>query len=195
MSQTSINSKEQTKLKSIQKQVLKKLSYYTEQTRILSNQTYTLFLLQVFDSIEKAAEEFVLISKHMYIRDQPHAAHILLENSIKHKKPPLSYWNRLRPLNASARTTATTSAIDTTVIPQPLNHLSLPRQKTIRENKLSFSLKMMMMMKETRWKKILSLVKHYPLNVSCFNYNSGTNTNLSERKKFLKLLKSKNESK
>ena len=64
------------------------------------------------------AEEFVLISKHMYMRDQPHAAHILLENSIKHKKPPLSYWNRLRPLNASARTTATTSAIDTTVIPQ-----------------------------------------------------------------------------
>ena len=83
----------------------KKTSYYTEQTRILSNQTNTLFLLQVFDCIEMAADEFVLIPKHMYIRDQPHAAQLLLDNSIKHKKPQLSYLNRLRPLNESARTT------------------------------------------------------------------------------------------
>ena len=65
-----------------------------------------------------AAEEFVLIPKHMYIRDQPHAAHILLDNSIKHKKPQLSYLNRLRPLNESAKTT-TTSAIDTPAVIPP----------------------------------------------------------------------------
>ena len=65
-----------------------------------------------------AAEEFVLIPKHMYIRDQPHAAHILLDNSIKHKKPQLSYLNRLRPLNESA-TSTTTSAIDTPAVIPP----------------------------------------------------------------------------
>ena len=54
----------------------------------------------------------------MYIRDQPHVAHILLDNSIKHKKPQLSYLNRLRPLNESARTT-TTSAIDTPAVIPP----------------------------------------------------------------------------
>ena len=64
------------------------------------------------------AEEFVLIPKHMYIRDQPHAAQILLDNSIKHKKPQLSYLNRLRPLNESART-ITTSAIDTPAVIPP----------------------------------------------------------------------------
>ena len=65
-----------------------------------------------------AAEEFVLIPKHMYIRDQPHAAHILLDNSIKHKKQQLSYLNRLRPLNESA-TSTTTSAIDTPAVIPP----------------------------------------------------------------------------
>ena len=152
---------------------------------MLSNQTYTLFLLQLFDSIEMAAEEIVQIPKCMYIRDQPHAAKILLDNSIKHKKPQLSYLNRLRPLTESARTTTTTSSIDTTaVIPQPLNHLLLPKQKAIHKNKLSFSLlKMMMMMKEeARWKKMLSLVTHFPLNISCYNHSSWKNTNLSERK-------------
>ena len=64
-----------------------------------------------------AAEEFVLIPKHMYIRDQPHAAHILLDNSIKHKKPQLSYLNRLRPLNESARTTTTSAIVSPAVIP------------------------------------------------------------------------------
>ncbi|XP_063711580.1 DNA mismatch repair protein Msh6-like [Symsagittifera roscoffensis] len=64
-----------------------------------------------------AAEEFGLIPKHMYISDQPHAAQILLDNSIKHKKPQLSYLNRLRPLNESARTT--TSAIDTPAVIPP----------------------------------------------------------------------------
>ena len=64
-----------------------------------------------------AAEEFVLIPKHMYIRDQPHAAHILLDNSIKHKKPQLSCLNRLRPLNESARTTTTSAIVSPAVIP------------------------------------------------------------------------------
>ena len=64
-----------------------------------------------------AAEEFVLIPKHMYIRNQPHAAQILLDNSIKHKKPQLSYLSCLRPLNESARTKI--SAIDTTAVIPP----------------------------------------------------------------------------
>ena len=76
-----------------------------------------LFLLQVFDSIEMAAEKIVLIPKHMYIRDQPHAAQILLDNSIKHKKPQLSYLNRMWPLKESTLTTKTISATDTAVIP------------------------------------------------------------------------------
>ena len=77
---------------------------------------HTLFLLQVFDSIEMAAEEFVQIPKHMCIRDQPHAAKVLLVNSIKHKKPQLSYLNRLS-LNESTRTAATTTPA-TPVIPR-----------------------------------------------------------------------------
>ena len=60
-----------------------------------------------------AAEKLVLISKHMYIKDQPHAAQTLLDNSINHKRPQLSYLNRLKPLNES---TTTTSASDTPVI-------------------------------------------------------------------------------
>ena len=62
-----------------------------------------------------AADKFVVIPQHMYIRDQPHAAQILLDNSIKHKKPHLLCLNHLRPLNESTRTITTSSAIDTTV--------------------------------------------------------------------------------
>ena len=47
------------------------------------------------------ARELVLIPKHIYIRELPNAAQIFLENSIKHKKPQLSYLSRLRPLNAT----------------------------------------------------------------------------------------------
>ena len=36
-----------------------------------------------------AAEEFVLIPKHTYIREQPHASQVLLNSSIKHKKAPV----------------------------------------------------------------------------------------------------------
>ena len=36
-----------------------------------------------------AAEEFVLIRKHVYVREHPHASHVLLDNSTEHKKPQL----------------------------------------------------------------------------------------------------------
>ena len=77
------------------------------------------------------AHEFVLIPKHIYIGEKPHAAHVLLDNSIKHKKPQLSYLNHLRPPNATTT--------NPSVIPTPE---SVSQQKTIKENKLSFSLKM-----------------------------------------------------
>ena len=48
---------------------------------------------------------------------------------------------------------------------------------------------MMVMMKETRWTTMLNLVRSYPLNISCYNYNSWTHTNLSERKKVLEVIK------
>ena len=57
------------------------------------------------------AQEFDLIPKHIYIREQPHAAENLHDNSIKHKKPHLSYLNRLRPLKAT--TTANPPVIST----------------------------------------------------------------------------------
>ena len=54
--------------------------------------------------MKMTAQEIVLIPKHIYIREQPRAAQILLDNSIKHKKPQLSYLNRLRPLKATTTT-------------------------------------------------------------------------------------------
>ena len=55
-----------------------------------------------------------------------------IDISIQHKKPQLTYLNRLRPLSESAGTT--TSAFDTTaIIPPTLEHLSLPKQKTIHK--------------------------------------------------------------
>ena len=47
----------------------------------------------------------------------------MLDNSIKHKKPQLSYLNHLRPLNESARTT--TSAIDTPAVIPPIPEPSI----------------------------------------------------------------------
>ena len=63
-------------------------------------------------------------------------------------------------------------------LPKPL---SMPQQKTINKNKLSFSLKM----REMIWKHVLTLMTLSPLNVLCYNYNSRTKLNLSE----LELLK------
>ena len=61
-------------------------------------------MLQTSNCIKLTAHEFVLIPKQFYIREQTHAAQILLDNSIKHKKPHLSYLNRLRPLQATRTT-------------------------------------------------------------------------------------------
>ena len=112
-----------------------------------------------------------MIPKHIYIGEQPHVAQILVDNSIKHEKSATSYLNRLRPPNA--RTTKLS------IIPTP-KHLSLPQQKTINKNKLSFSLKM----SELNWKQALSLIKLHPLNVLCYNYNSCKN-NYRRAKKIL----------
>ena len=62
-----------------------------------------------------AAEEFVLIPKHTYIREQPHASQGLLNSSIKHKKPQLSYLNRMRPLNPPKQ-----NSVSTETLPLPL---------------------------------------------------------------------------
>ena len=64
------------------------MSYYNEQTRIFSNQAYSLFLIQVFQ--ETAAEQIVLSLKHVYIWEQQFASRILLNNSVKHKKLQLT---------------------------------------------------------------------------------------------------------
>ena len=55
------------------------------------------------------AEEFILISKHSYDKEQPHAARVLHDNTIKHKNAQLSYLNRLRPQlpPQTSKTTAT----------------------------------------------------------------------------------------
>ena len=61
-------------------------------------------MLQIFDSKKRTAQEFVLIPKQIYIREQPHAAQIVRDNSIKHKKTQLSYLNRSTSLKATTTT-------------------------------------------------------------------------------------------
>ena len=68
------------------------------------------------------AQEFVLIPKHIYIREQPHAAQILLDNSIKHEKPQLSYLNRLRPLKATTTTNSPVIPTPETLIKAPADN-------------------------------------------------------------------------
>ena len=55
------------------------------------------------------AEEFTLIPKQLYVKEQPHAARVLHDNTIKHKNAQLSYFNRLRPqlTPQTSKTTAT----------------------------------------------------------------------------------------
>ena len=55
------------------------------------------------------SEQFILIPKHLYVKEQPHAARVLHDNTIKHKNAQLSYLNRLRPKlpPQSSKTTAT----------------------------------------------------------------------------------------
>ena len=88
-----------------------------------------MFLLQVFDSIKMTAQEFVLIPKQVYIREQPHAAPFLLDNSIKRKKTQLSYLNRLRPLNATTTT-------NPPVIPTPETLINVTAENNKQEQAL-----------------------------------------------------------
>ena len=55
------------------------------------------------------SEQFILIPKHLYVKEQPHAARVLHDNTIKHKNAQLTYLNRLRPKlpPQSSKTTAT----------------------------------------------------------------------------------------
>ena len=69
-----------------------------------------------------AAEEFVLIPKHVYVREQPHAAYILLDNSIEHKKPQLSYLNQMRPQLPPKQSDASTDTIPKPVTVAPEDH-------------------------------------------------------------------------
>ena len=62
-----------------------------------------------------AAEEFVLIPKHTYIREQLYATQVLLNSSIKHKSPQLSYLNRMRPLTSPKQ-----NSISNETLPLPL---------------------------------------------------------------------------
>ena len=66
-----------------------------------------------------AAEEFVLIPKHTYIREQPHASQVLLNNSIKHKKPQLSYLNRMRPLIPTKQNSVSSETLPLPLPPTP----------------------------------------------------------------------------
>ena len=66
-----------------------------------------------------AAEEFVLIPKHTYIREQPHASQVLFNSSIKHKKPQLSYLNRMRPLIPTKQNSVSTETLPLPLPPTP----------------------------------------------------------------------------
>ena len=67
-----------------------------------------------------SAEEFILIPKHLYVKEQPHAARVLHDNNIKHKNAQLSYLNRLRPQlpPQASKTTATKETFTENVEPQ-----------------------------------------------------------------------------
>ena len=66
------------------------------------------------------AEDFVLIPKHLYVKEQPHAARVLHDNNIEHKNAQLSYLNRLRPQlpPQTSKTTATKEIFTENVDPQ-----------------------------------------------------------------------------
>ena len=94
---------------------------------------------------------------------------MLLDNSIKHKKPQLSYLNLLRPPNA---TTTNPSVIPT---PEPL--IIVTAENNQREQAL--------LLTEDEGNALetsAELNDASSLNVLCYNKNSWTKTNLSERK-------------
>ena len=66
------------------------------------------------------AEEFILIPKHLYVKEQPHAARVHHDSNNKHKNAQLSYLNRLRPQlpPQTSKTTATKETFTDNVEPQ-----------------------------------------------------------------------------
>ena len=85
-----------------------------------------------------AAEEFVLIPKHTYTREQPHASQVLFNSSIKHKKPQLSYLNRMRPLIPTKQNSVSTETLPLPIPPTPPQRLLL----TLGNNQQDFLQKM-----------------------------------------------------
>ena len=65
--------------------------------------------MEMYHCLIITAEELILIPKHLYVKEQPHAARVLQNNTIKHKNAQLSYFNRLRPQlpPPTSKTTAT----------------------------------------------------------------------------------------
>ena len=55
------------------------------------------------------AEEIILIPKHLYVKEQPHAVLVLHDDKNKNKSARLSYlkWLRLQLLPQTSQTTAT----------------------------------------------------------------------------------------
>ena len=96
-----------------------KTSVFKKRAIILSK-VNTLFLLQVPHNLMMTAEEFILIPQRLYVKEQPHAARVLHDNNIKHKKAQLSYLNRLRPQlpPQTSKTTATKETFTDNVEPQ-----------------------------------------------------------------------------
>ena len=82
-----------------------------------------------------AAEEFVLFPKHKYIREQPHALQVLINGSIKHKKPQLSYLNRMRPLILPKQNSVSTETLPLPLPPTPPSTL-LTDQRFLRSTGL-----------------------------------------------------------
>ena len=103
------------------------------------------------------AHELVLIPKHIYIREQPHAAQSLLDNSINYKKPQLSYLNRLGPLKATITT-------NPPVMPTPETLINATADNNQQEQAL------LLTEDEGNEMRVLSLMTLYPLNVSRYNY-------------------------
>ena len=66
------------------------------------------------------AEEIILITKHLYVKEQAHAARVLHDNIIKHKNAQLFYLIRLRPQlpPQTSKTTATKETFTEKVEPQ-----------------------------------------------------------------------------
>ena len=119
-------------------------------------------------------KELLLIPKHIFIREQPHPAQVLLDNSIKHKKPQLSCLNRLRPLNATT---------NPSVILTPETLIN-----AIAENNQQEQALLLIEDERINWKQLLSLITLHPLNVLFYNYNSWTKK-LKRAKKFLEIIK------